>query len=198
MVITSIGQVAIGTPDKRFILTPSLAAIASLANPVEMYSDLLSPETSHEWRVEVAHAVLVACSDDKSIKDWLGLKLASKPRLRKGVLIKVYRDVYVDDLHAVVIAESLLFHGMIGKIEHKKEPADSAYSNHFEPLEWVSSIIAHLGVSEHDAWQMTMTSVLSALKTKFPPSKEEKQINEIDENKVEFDSWYESIYGAKK
>lgn len=198
MIITDIGQVGISTPNGQYKLTPSLAAIASLSNPVELYAELVSPETPHEWRVQVAHDVIIACSDNKDIRQHLGLRRKGKPRLRKGVLYTTYSSNYVDDTHAVCIAESLLYHGMVGKVEHKSAPSEDSYTNEFKPVEWMASAVAHLGVSEADAWQMTMTSLLTALKTKFPPSEKEKaRANHTPEAKAAHDEWYASIYGPQ-
>ena len=198
MIITAIGQVGISTPSGQYTLTPSLAAIASMTDPVEMYSDLTSTDTPHEWRVQVAHDVIMACTDDKSINQYLGMRQIGKPRLRKGVVVRKYSSVYVTDAHAVIIAENLLFHGMIGKIEHKTTPSVSDYTATFKPIEWMAAVVAHLGITERDAWQMTMTSILSALKTKFPPSEKEKaRANFTPESKAEHDEWYASIYGPQ-
>lgn len=198
MVITSIGQVGIKTPDTHYILTPSLAAIASLDEPTDLYLDLVAPDTPDAYRVQVAHDVITACSNDKSITRYLGMQRRGKPRMRNGVVTTQYTSAYVDDLHAVAIAESLLFHGMVGKVEHKAPPSGDAYTNKFNPLEWVCTIVAHLGLSERDAWGMTMTSALNMLKTKYPPSeKEQARAKYTPEAKAAHDEWYASIYGPQ-
>ena len=198
MVITAIGQVGIDTPTKKYILTPTLSAIASLDDPVETYLDLADNNTSHEWRVQCAHNVILACSDDKSISQYLGLQVVGKPRLRRGVVVRRYNEHYIDDVHAVCIAESLLYHGMVGKVEYKAPVSSDAYSNEFNPLQWVSAVVAHLGLSERDAWGMTMTSILNAMKTKYPPSEKEVALAKYTpESKAAHDEWYASIYGPQ-
>ena len=198
MVITAIGQVGIDTPTKKYILTPTLAAIASLDDPVETYLDLADNNTSHEWRVQCAHNVILACSDDKSINQYLGLQIIGKPRLRRGVVVRQYNEHYIDDVHAVCIAESLLYHGMVGKVEYKAPVSSDAYSNEFNPLQWVSAVVAHLGLSERDAWGMTMTSILNTMKTKYPPSEKEVALAKYTpESKAAHDEWYASIYGKQ-
>lgn len=197
MVITDIGQVGINTPSGRFILTPSLAAIASLEDPAEMYSDLTHPETPHQWRIETAHRVILACSPDKSIAQFLGRRKIGKPRVRRGVKTTRYATAYVDDIHAIAIADNLMFHGMIGKVETTVKPKESDFTSTFKPIEWMAAAVAHLGVTEQSAWQMTMTSILNALKTKFPPSEKEKARDSYDDDKAAHDEWYASIYGVK-
>ncbi len=198
MIITDIGQVGISTPSGQYILTPTLAAIASLKDAVDLYLDISDPSTPHAWRVECAHRVIIACSNDKSISQFLGMQVQGKPRLRRGVLVKNYSPVFIDDIHAVCIAESLLYHGMVGHVEHKAPPSGEAYSSTFDPMTWVSAVVAHLGLSERDAWNMTMTSVLNAMKTKYPPSEKEKaKANFTPETKAAHDEWYASIYGPQ-
>lgn len=196
-VITAIGHAGIKTPSGEYKLIPTLAAIATLDNPVQMYSDLTALDTPHEERVEIAHAVIMACSNDSSIARWLGQREVSKPRMRKGVITRTYSSVYIDAAHSVAIAEQLLFHGMVGKIERRAASiSESDYTNTFDPLEWVSAVVAHLGLSEADAWNMTMTSILSALKTKFPPTEKQKALEKFQDEKADFDEWYKSIYGS--
>lgn len=198
MAIVDIGHVGIKTPSGLFTLIPSLAAIASLDDPVDMYSDLVSPDTPHEWRVQVAHDVIEACADRDGISEYLGLKPIAKPRIRNGVKTTQYRTVYIDDVHACAIAESLLFHGMIGRVEIKAKPRESDFTNVFDPQQWAMAAMSHLEISERDAWSMTMTSILNALKTKYPPSEKQKALDNYDEEKALDDAFYESIYGSAK
>lgn len=196
-VITAIGHVGIKTPNGEYKLVPSLAAIASLNNPAQMYNDLVSPKTEHERRMEIAHKIILACSNDKALKKYLGRQLACKPRMRRGVITKTYTNVYVDDIHAFAIAEQLLYHGMVGKVKRRASSVkESDYTNTFDPLEWVAAVVAHLGLSEADAWNMTMTSILAALKTKFPPTEKEKALERFEDEKEAFDEWYKSIHGS--
>lgn len=197
MVIVDIGHVGIKTPSGLFKLVPSLAAIASLNDCVDMYGDLLSPDTPHEWRMQVAHDVIKACADRPGIDDYLGLKPVAKPRIRNGVKTTQYRTAYVDDLHACAIAQSLLFHGMIGKVVTKAKPKEGDYTSTFDPQQWAMAAMSHLEISEAEAWAMTLTSVLNALKVKFPPSKEQQEIDQAAQNKAADDAFYESIYGVK-
>jgi hypothetical protein len=196
--IVDIGHVGINTPSGRFTLVPSLAAIASLDDPVDMYSDLVSLDTPHEWRMVVAHDVIKACADRQGIDEYLGLRPISKPRIRAGVKTTKYRPVYIDDIHACAIAESLLFHGMIGKVEIKAKPKDSDVTSTFSPQQWAMAAMSHLEISEGEAWSMTMTSILNAFKTKYPPSEKQKALDNYDEEKALDDAFYESIYGGIK
>lgn len=196
-VITAIGHAGIKTPDGEYKLVPTLAAIASLDDPVQMYKDLTDPFTPHDNRIQIAYAIIIGCSNKNGIEKWLGQKETAKPRMRKGVITRTYSDVYIDAAHAFAIAEQLLFHGMVGKIKRRSvSVSEGDYTDTFDPLEWVATVVAHLGLSEADAWNMTMTSVLSALKTKFPPSEKQQAIEKLQDDKADFDEWYKSIYGS--
>lgn len=199
MVITSIGQVGIKTPTKKYVLTPSLAAIASLANPVEVYSKVTAPGTPLEERVEAVHAVLLACSDCDTLKDYLGPAVVDAWVDEKGRTVKKYRQKYIDDATAACLAESLLFHGMVGKVQFRKRVKSSDKSGDFDPLQWMALAVARLEISEREAWGMTMTSIMASLRAKFPPSEKESALeNFSEEGQEEFKKWYASMYGAGK
>ena len=197
MVITNIGQVAIKTPSRTFILTPSLASISKLKNPIETYTILNTLEQATSELLQSAYDVLLACSDSDEIKKYFGRQLIGKPVVRGNKITKKYTDVFIDEIHAVCIARSLIHHGMVGDVKTDRPSKESDYSSEFDPLDWVSAIIAHLNMSERDAWQMTMTSILAALKVKFPPSEKEIAAQKAIEEKAAFDEWYKSIYGEK-
>lgn len=197
MVITKIGQAAIKTPSGTFILKPSLAAMANLANPVETYKILHDPNADPAGILQAAYDVLLACSDNPEIKQYFGRQQVGKPRIRGNKKTTTYTDVFIDDIHAICIAQNLMFHGMVGKVKMTRVPKESDYSADFDPVEWMAAVIAHLEISESEAWQMSMTSILAALKTKFPPTEKEKAQAKALEEKAEFKEWYESIYGKQ-
>lgn len=198
MAITNIGQVEIKTPTRTFTLTPSLAAIAKLKDPVATFESLNSPELWEPDVLSAAYDVLLACSDSDEIKNYFGRRQIGKTIIRGNKYTRNYTDIFIDEIHAVCIARGLLFHGMIGDVKTDRPPKESDYSDEFDPLQWVAAIIAHLQINEVDAWQMTMTSILAALKMKFPPSEKEIAAQKAIEQKAEFDAWYKSIYGDVK
>lgn len=198
MVITDIGQIGIKTPSGFFTLTPSLRNIASLENPTESYKDICDPNQHIDWRFEVACKVMLACSDSPDLAKYLGMQPLEKPRIRKGVKTTRYQPSYVPARHCIIFAEHLLFHGMVGKIDNLLLTKESDYTDEFKPLSWVAAVVAHLGIPEREAWQMTMTSILHAMRVKYPPSEKQKALATLEEDKKQFDDWYQSIYGAKK
>lgn len=195
MVITKIGQAAIKTPSGTFTLKPTLAAMASLDNPTEIHATLHNPDASNDDILAAAYAVILACSDSQEIKQFLGRQEIGKPKVRGNKITKTYTDVFIDDIHAVCIARDLIHHGMVGNVKMNRLPKEADYTEEFDPLDWMAAVIAHLEISEQEAWKMSMTSILAALRTKFPPSeKEQAQVKALEE-KAAFDEWYQSIYG---
>lgn len=45
----------------------------------------------------------------------------------------------------------------------------------FNPIDFVMSAVAHLGISRDDAWQMTMLEFQKAMESKFPPTEKERK-----------------------
>jgi hypothetical protein len=69
----------------------------------------------------------------------------------------------------IQLARHLILHGVMGdqppeEFERKK----GEYSDKFDVRSFVYTAVAHLGMSEADAWNMTMTSFRAAMNAKFP------------------------------
>ena len=69
----------------------------------------------------------------------------------------------------IQLARHLILHGVMGdqppeELESKKRE----YSDKFDARTFVYTAVAHLGMSESDAWNMTMTSFRAAMNAKFP------------------------------
>lgn len=45
----------------------------------------------------------------------------------------------------------------------------------FDPVDFVTSAMAHLGVSRDDAWNMTMIEFQKAMESKYPPSEKQRK-----------------------
>jgi hypothetical protein len=90
----------------------------------------------------------------------------------------------------LVMARSLLQYGLIGPMvekseEAKKEEADkprdrSKFSKEFDALAFVSRAVTHLGMSEAEAWNMTVTSFSAHWQAKYGEHKEKRHSEEHD------------------
>lgn len=88
----------------------------------------------------------------------------------------------------VILAKGLIRHGVLGNVTEKPKKRGD-YLREFKAEGYVATAMAHLGASEHDAWQMTMTSYVAAMRAKYPPEEEKKSA--ATPNKAELDDMME-------
>lgn len=209
-VITSIGEQGLTHPDGRqVVLRPSLYAMTQLGSPreiVELFAELHEPPRliqSMSWD----HHSVVACAErcNKTImrRHWLNMLFLSwqvmtaccdgdltpfigEPGTRYGS----YRLGPVPPEAMLVMARSLLRYGLIGPIEEKTpeqleaeadQPRDrSKFTKEFDALGFVSRAVTHLGMSEAEAWNMTVTSFSAHWQAKYGEQKEKRHSEEHD------------------
>ncbi|ASR91409.1 glycoprotein [Alcaligenes faecalis] len=163
MILTDVGEVGVHVGERVHILRPSLYAMSQLGEPreiVELFAAVMGEAPS----LVDALAVVLACSDE-DLSDLFGCVLAEGEKL-------TYEPGHVEAEAVVLLARCLLKHGITGSLPELPRPADQEpeYVQEFDARAHVSMAMAHLGVSERDAWQMTMTGLVGALRAKFPPS----------------------------
>jgi hypothetical protein len=73
----------------------------------------------------------------------------------------------------VLIAQSLIQHGIIGKAKVRKlqRHEGRSTSSEFNAFEYISAARSHLGMSREEAGQLTMTEFQMMLAAKFPEQK---------------------------
>jgi hypothetical protein len=130
------------------------------------------------WRdlLFLSWEVLTACTND-DLTPFIG---------GPGERYASYRIGPVPPEAMLALARSLMQHGIIGPMPKKQngepaKPAKSNYTPRFEALSYVSKAVAHLGFSESEAWNMTMTSFAANWEAKFGESKQERHSEEHDE-----------------
>lgn len=191
-ILTRLGHIGIKVGDKQFHLVPSLAAMASLDDPVMMYHQL------HQGSIETAYAVIEACSNDANISYHLGQAVMPPVKVGDKVLpAATYDTKVIPDDKALIIAMSLLHHGIIGDFKPRKTETNKKenYSETFDAMEFASIAMVHLGLSQDEAWSLTMTQLRRALAIKFPPSEKEKAQDELLAEYDEMLEWRKSLYG---
>lgn len=176
--LTAIGEVGIEAEGRSYLLRPSLFSMTRVGSPseiVEAFVLLTGPEPTpihpyvlpdlvKNWRRDrfrIALNVLHACSDD-DLTPLIG-GMTGYNRYSPGAMP-------IDDI--VAVARSLIVHGVVGaaKPDPRRPAGDSDYMTEFKAAEYAATAIAHLGASEQEAWQMTMTSFAAAMRSKFPPN----------------------------
>jgi hypothetical protein len=174
---TEIGEVGLEYAGREYRLRPSFAAMARMGSPaeiVELFGQVLGPApapTGHVWadaprfkrwgreRFLAALTVLHACSDDD-----LGPLIGGvSPRM-------AYQPGAMPMDDVVTLAQSLLKHGIVGDVPAEPKAKRGTYSSEFKARDFAALAMAHLGASESDAWAMTMTSFILAMRAKYPPT----------------------------
>lgn len=166
MVLTEIGEIGIQTDSGEYKLRPSLYAMTQLGDPkeiVRVFASVMS-EQPHTEQFDDALAVIYACSGD-DLSGLFGGYEATEKGLR-------YVPGTAPVEHVLPLARCLMKHGVTGALKElpRKAGEDPEYVKEFDARAHVSLAIAHLGMSSADAWQMTMTEIVGALRAKFPPA----------------------------
>lgn len=203
MILADIGEIGIHTEGATYVLRPSLYAMSQLGTPQEIVH--IFAEVMHDFgyrndqQLLAAVGVLYACSVDEKIPAIFGeaafIENQDKPLESKTT----YKPGLVPEEHILPLARCLLKHGVTGAIQMPKREDDDGepeYLTEFNAREHVSIAVAHLGCSERDAWGMTMTSLVGALRAKYPPEqkKETKEIKPPSVKQLEAaDAWLDQI-----
>ena len=188
-VLTDIGEMGVQVGERYVKFRPSLAAMARLGTPkeiVELFvtvcgapplsgNPVLDEPRLKTWRRDQfsqAVNVLYACTDEAI--DWLVGYVNERNRYVRGAL--PLADI-------VGLAAGLLKHGVLGDIppEATRGAKKEDYLSEFKARDFAAAAMAHLGATEAQAWDMTMTSYIIAMRAKFPPAKDAKKVPTDDE-----------------
>jgi len=184
MILCDVGEVGIHWEDNTYLLRPSFYAMSRLGNPKTVVSILsLVFDNSVELIARFIPDELPNTISFRAALDVLRNCWASDIKDRDWVLGSIRGDRYIPGIipldHVFPLARCLLKHGLLGDMAWKdekkesetEEPAkenDDEYTSQFVARDHVAFAMAHLGVSERDAWSMTMTSLLLAVRAKYP------------------------------
>lgn len=171
--LTAIGEVGIEAGGRSYLLRPSLFSMSQIGTPadiVEATAMLLSPEPDNAYvlskfrkaRFEWALTVLYSCAGDQDLGDLIG---GMVPTGRGRIAYSAGKMPLYD---IVALAQGLIRHGIMGDVEPEPGRVGEAMKE-FKAAEYVAAAIAHLNMSESDAWNMTMTSFVQVMRSKYPP-----------------------------
>jgi len=196
MVLTQIGEIGISFEGREYKLRPSLYAMTQIGEPVEIvrvYASVMS-EQPHAEQFDDALAVIYACSED-DLAELYGGHGVTEGGLK-----------YVPGLapaeHVLPLARCLMKHGITGALPElpRKAGQEPEYVKEFDARAHVSLAIAHLGMSSAEAWQLTMTELVGALRAKFPPVESNApgaRAPTAEEHNATME-WYERVEAARK
>ena len=165
-ILTSIGEQLVTVGDRSVKFRPSLLAMTRIGTPAEIVQVFAqvcgAPQPYAAWRKQqfaAACCVMIACAEDDDIS-WLIGHVNERFRYVRGVLP-------LEDI--VGLATGLLRHGVVGDVKPDR-PARGDYVREFDARGIAATAMAHLGLSEQEAWQLTMTSYIGAMRAKYPPA----------------------------
>lgn len=192
-----IGECLITAGEDEYFFRPSFAAMSRIGEPQEivqafadLHDDELSPliERATEayghvpaWLIEhirscsygkralmAAMTVMQACCED----DLSALIGELRPARAKGRPFK-RRMGLMGDFEMLLIAQSLITHGIIGKakVRQLQRHESGKAATEFNAFEYISAARTHLGMSREEAEQLTMTEFQMMLAAKFPEQK---------------------------
>jgi len=201
--MTAIGEIGIEAGGRSYLLRPSLFSMSQIGTPAEIIQTcaLLMAEEPEEpqllalfrrERFDRALTVWYACAGDQDLGGLIGgMAPANLPNPLESGMVFTFGDLqkqarrhrprYVPGLlpmaDIIALARTLIRHGVMGDAEPAKgtQPKNGDFLSEFKAVDYASTAMAHLGLSEDEAWRMTMTSFIAAMRSKFP--RDEKAAN---------------------
>lgn len=164
--LLSIGQQAIRFNGKSYTFTPTFRNIASIGDPEEIvlnYETLIDPHCDIVAACNISHEVMSCCAESELPHDLLwdvtGSWSGDRVVMKKGKASLIAQ---------ILMAADLLFSGMVGSPFKMKEQPNKKRMTEFNASEFVGAAVAHLGMDNGSAWDMTMVDFQIAMKSKFP------------------------------
>ncbi|MFZ4835887.1 DUF6246 family protein [Rouxiella sp. Mn2063] len=195
--IKEIGEALISDDKRDYFFRPSFANMSRIGDPKEIvahFAELHSCESSDllsraidaygvipEWlasivltpefskkTISAAMGVMQACCDD-DISPLIGELRPSK----RGKKAFTYLPGSMSLNDIVVIAQSLITHGIIGKAKVRKlqRNESNSYVNEFNAFEYISAARNHFNMPRSEAEQLSMTEFQLLLNAKYPEQK---------------------------
>lgn len=180
MVLTDIGEigVSLGGAVRYCTLRPSFYAMSQLGDPAEVvsiYATIMGDTVTRKQEAEqfrLALSVLYACAPDGvDVSPVFGFYRLPDPGRDQARTRERYVMGRARPRDILPLARCLLKHGVTGaqKPLPPKAGEQPEYVTEFHAREHVALAMAHIGVNEAEAWNMTMTGLVAALRAKFPP-----------------------------
>ncbi|HCL5283988.1 DUF6246 family protein [Salmonella enterica] len=187
MIITDIGHLSIRSAEREYVLRPTFQAMTRIGSPERIIEVMAAVFGSrypqhrilNAWiaraaiargyaeTVSAAATIMQACCDE-DITPVIGeyrIQASGKLFMRAGRL---------PPNELVILARHLMTHGVLGDQPPVVGEGKGEYSPRFDARSWVYLAVAHLGVSESEAWGMTMTGLRAALAAKYPQKEKPK------------------------
>lgn len=179
--LVHIGEVGIHHAGGSLILRPSLLAMSRLGTPEQVVNTLAVVfgeglkchpgmlKLAFKNQLRAALEVWQACAPEEFDLDPITGCFSVRGGWRMGA---------ADPADVIIIAQGLLRHGVLGDPDENREQQDIGDDENYEPgfqyRQHAATAMGHLGLSEQDAWNMTVTGLRLALEAKYPKPKSGK------------------------
>ncbi|HEJ7025763.1 TPA: hypothetical protein SMF53_002060 [Serratia marcescens] len=195
--ITELGEMVITDADRDYFLRPSFANMTRIGSPAEIVERFAELHTSESprlleaaveaygevpgWLLAYINApsfsssaifagmiVMQACCDD----DLSALVGELRPS-KRGKRAFVFRRGKMPASDIIVIGQSLITHGIIGKAKIRKlqRHESNSYVNEFNAFEYISAARNHFNMPRAEAERLSMTEFQLLLAAKYPEQK---------------------------
>lgn len=195
--LKEIGECLISAGDSEYFFRPSLINMTRIGEPDDIVQTLYDLHND-----EAGEMVRQAVSAYGGVPSWLTAHLKSPQYGRKAIIAAmtvlqaccagaaeplvgeivpgksgkwafVYRKGKMTAAEMIIVARSLIVHGVIGKAKVRKlqRHESGSASSEFNAFEYISAARTHLGMSREEAEQLTMTEFQLLLAAKYPEQK---------------------------
>ncbi|MFK3840136.1 DUF6246 family protein [Serratia sp. NPDC087055] len=195
--MTEIGEMVISDTNRDYFFRPSFANMTRIGSPaaiVERFAELHTSDAPRlleaaidaygsvpGWllnhindpsfssdAIYAGMIVMQACCDD-DVSALVGELRPSK----RGKRAFVFRQGKIPASDIIVLAQSLITHGIIGKAKVRKlqRNESNSYVNEFKAFEYISAARNHFNMPRVEAEQLTMTDFQLLLAAKYPEQK---------------------------
>ena len=182
------GFFTLAVNNKKFNLVASLrnmAKIASATRILLLYDVIHSRNVPDAHRVNLAHEILTACSDNDKIEKYL-IKHAY------GEVIAGKNAISAND--QVHVAAALMRHGIAGVNRPKNAGSGKPNKKKIEKFDInrvVAEAMIHFGLSKTEALDLTMSEFYYLLAAKFPEDSVKQDIPSVDAHREVMKAFYE-------
>lgn len=200
--IKELGECVIGSGDREFFFRPSFRNMARIGEPaeiVQVFCDVCNDEATplaqrvseayvldaysrvpacieryiqsgllSRKAVMAAHTVLTACCDD-DISELVGWMRPAKTSKRSFV----WRPGSMPPESMVIVAQSLMMHGIVGKAKVRKlqRYESNETTSEFRAADYIMAARNHFAISREEAENLTMTEFAMMINAKYPNQK---------------------------
>lgn len=195
--LTDIGEILISDGDRDYFFRPSLANMTRIGSPmaiVERFTELHHSEAPRLIQAAIeaygvvpgwllAHINAPSFSIDAIYAGMIVMQACCKEDIsslvgelrpsKRGKRAFVFRRGSMPPSDIIVLAQSLITHGIIGKakVRRLQRHETNAYVAEFSAFEYISAARNHFSMPRSEAEQLTMTEFQMLLANKYPDQK---------------------------